>query len=125
MRIRIQTNTPKKLRQEILEMAENGEWETWTLVRLKSEDGDRPICRLIHTPSHDNQYRSIRLRLRLPSEEDLFYKESYLDIIPYIANNCDLTDEEIKNKSGIVLGRFCEILNRYFDSIKEYRVLLK
>ena len=124
MKIRIPTTNFDSLRKQIRDKAENEEWPTWSVVKVKQKDGTS-VRRLVHTPSGDDQYKDIQLRFCNPSDEELKEGKFFLDIIPAKASNSKLSDEDLFNKSAIVLGRFSEILNRYFSSLKGYNVILK
>ena len=124
MKIRIKTKLYTKWRDDIRNRAENGEWETWTIVKVKSlKNPKATIRRLIHVPGDDHQYEDIQLMLCTPSNDK--QGEYYLDIVPKLRNGVKMDKEEFHAKSAIVLGRFCEILNRYFPSLKGYSVILK
>ena len=121
MRIRIFTKECNELREEIRERAHKGEWSTWETIDV----GSKNLKRLIHVPSDDDQYRDIQLRLLNPSDEDIKAGVLYLDILPSVAAGSKLTLKQRREKKAIVLGRFCEILNRYFPNLNGYRVILK
>lgn len=124
MKIRIKTQLYEKWRDEIRNRAGNGEWETWTVVKVKSlKNPKATIRRLIHVPGDDHQYEDIQLMLCTPSNDK--QGEYYLDIVPKLRNGVKMDKEEFHAKSAIVLGRFCEVLNRYFPSLKGYSVILK
>lgn len=124
MKIRIKTKLYNKWRDDIRNRTENGEWETWAVVKVKSLKNPKvTIRRLIHVPGDDHQYEDIQLMLCTPSNDKQV--ENYLDIVPKLRNGVKMDKEELHAKSAIVLGRFCEILNRYFPSLKGYSVILK
>lgn len=124
MKIRIKTKHYNKWRDDIRDRAENGEWETWTIVEVESlKNPEAKIRRLIHVPGDDRQYEDIQLMLCTPSNDKQV--ENYLDIVPKLRKGAEMDEEEFHAKSAIVLGRFCEILNRYFPSLKSYSVILK
>lgn len=125
MKIRIRTQYYEKMRKDIRNRAENGEWETWKVVRISlPQDSKISFRRLVHVPSNDHQYEGIQLLLCTPTKEEIKQGIGYLDIVPKCID-VKLSDDEIFTKSAIVLGRFCEVLNRYFLNLKSYKVILK
>ncbi len=124
MKIQIPTTNYVNLRQQIRNLAESDDWQTWSVVWIKTKDGGE-FRRLVHTPKDDNQYVDIQLMLCSPTETDRRSGKLYLEIRPVRANDSELTDEQVHEKSAIVLGRFCEMLNRYFPLLKGYHVILK
>lgn len=99
------------------------EWDTWDTVDVKLKNG-KTVKRLIHVPNGDDQYKVVQVKLCTPSKEDQKKGLKYLDLVPFIKDS-SLTDKQKRDKKGIVLGRFCEILNRYFPKLSGYRVILK
>lgn len=108
--------------QEIRKRVEDGEFETWSIVNVSIRDS--VFRRIVHTPGRDRQYEDIQLKLCNPSDEDYARGLRYLTIVPAKKVGSSLTNEEFRDKSAVVLGRFCEILNRYFSKINEYHVIL-
>jgi|GEM_PF-6233279 len=126
MKIRIKTQRYDKWRDEIRNRAENEEWETWDVVKVKSQNNpDVFYRRLIHVPGDDHQYEDIQLMLCTPTKDEAKMGIGYLDIVPHLRRGVKMEDDELHAKSAIVLGRFCEILNRYFPNLKSYSVILK
>ena len=126
MKIRIKTQRYDKWRDEIRNRAKNGEWETWDVVKVKSRNNpDVFYRRLIHVPGDDHQYEDIQLMLCTPTKDEAKMGIGYLDIVPHLRRGVKMEDDELHAKSAIVLGRFCEILNRYFPNLKSYSVILK
>lgn len=80
--------------------------------------------RIVHTPGRDKQYVDVQLKLCNPSDEDYARGLRYMTIVSAKKAGSSLTNEEFRDKSAVVLGRFCEILNRYFSKINEYHVIL-
>lgn len=125
MKIRIKTQYYEKWRNVIRNRAESGEWETWKVVRFSlSQDSNISFRRLVHVPGNDHQYEDIQLLLCTPTKEEIKQGIGYLDIVPKCID-VKLSDDEIFAKSAVVLGRFCEVLNRYFSNLKSYQVILK
>ena len=110
------------LRKEIRKRASNHEWSTWDTVEVTTSDGTK-VKRLIHTPPNDDQYKVVQIKLYNPPEKDKKKNPTYLQLIPEVTDK-ELTKEQAEEKVGMVMGRFCEILNRYFPTLKEYHVLL-
>lgn len=126
MKIRIKTQRYDAWRSDIRDRAEAGEWETWSVVKVKSRNNpDVSYRRLIHVPGDDHQYEDIQLMLCTPTKEETKMGVGYLDIVPHLRRGVQMEDDELHAKSAIVLGRFCEILNRYFPNLKSYSVILK
>lgn len=126
MKIRIKTQRYGKWRDDIRNRAEGGEWATWAVVKVKSpKDPNVTFRRLIHVPGSDYQYEDIQLTLCTPTKEEAKQGEGYLDIVPKLRRDVKMENEEFHAKSAIVLGRFCEVLNRYFPGLKSYSVILK
>ena len=126
MKIRIKTQRYDKWRDEIRNRAENEEWETWDVVKVKSRNNpDVFYRRLIHVPGDDHQYEDIQLMLCTPTKDEAKMGIGYLDIVPHLRRGVKMEDDELHAKIAIVLGRFCEILNRYFPNLKSYSVILK
>ena len=111
------------LRKEIRDRAEAREWSTWDVVKVTQKDGST-VRRLIHVPPKDDQYKCVQIMICNPSDEDIKKKNFYIDV-EYKVTDTTLTEEQKSEKVGVVFGRFCELLNRYFPQIKEYRVELK
>lgn len=126
MKIRIKTQRYEKWRKDIRSRAEKGEWETWRVAKVRSlKDPHNLLIRPIHVPGDDHQYEEIQLMLCTPTKEEVRLGIGYLDIVPKLRRGAIMDDEELHAKSAIVLGRFCEILNRYFPNLKSYSVILK
>lgn len=123
MRLRIYYDDYMSLMKEIRDRVEMGEWQTWTVDTINVQG--KKIRRLVHSPKGDDQYRSIQIRLCVPSRDDIKNNEKYLDMIPASKNDVELSNDEFFHKSAVVLGRWCEILNCYFPKISEYHVYLK
>ena len=122
MKIRINCEDYSKAISSIRNRAAKGEWSTWDTVDVKNKNGT--FKRLIHVPDNDDQYKVVQIKLCGPSEEDKKKGLKYIDLIPGIKNTT-MTIKQKKEKKGVVLGRFCEILNRYFPTLTEYKVILK
>lgn len=126
MKIRIKTQFYDKWRENIRNRAEAGEWETWSVVKVKSlKDSKVFYRRLVHVPGDDHQYENIQLMLCTPTKEEAKQGEGYLDIVPKLQRGVKMEDDEFHAKSAVVLGRFCEVLNRYFPGLKSYTVVLR
>ena len=126
MKIRIKTQRYDKWRNDIRNRAEAEEWETWRVAKVKSVLNPKVFFRrLVHIPGGDRQYEDIQLMLCTPTKEEAKQGEGYLDIVPKLRRGAKMENDELYAKSAIVLGRFCEILNRYFPSLKSYSVILK
>lgn len=124
MKIQIPTTNYVALRKQIRDFAESNDWQTWSIVWVKTKDGGK-VRRLVHTPKGDDQYKEIQLMLCDPIDADKKLGKLYLDIKPISAKDCELTEEQVHEKSAVVLGRLCEMLNRYFPLLKGYNVILK
>lgn len=122
MKIKINYNNYSALMQEIRSRVEDGEFETWSIVNVAI--GDSMYKRIVHTPGRDKQYVDVQLKLCNPSDEDYARGLRYMTIVSAKKAGSSLTNEEFRDKSAVVLGRFCEILNRYFSKINEYHVIL-
>ena len=126
MKIRIKTQRYDKWRDDIRNRAEEGDWETWNVAKVKSVLNPKvSFRRLVHIPGNDHQYEDVQLMLCTPTKEETKIGEGYLDIVPKKRKGAKIVDDEFHTKSAIVLGRFCEILNRYFPSLRSYSVILK
>lgn len=126
MKIRIKTRRYDKWRDEIRNRAEDGEWETWCVVKVKSVINPKVTYRrLIHVAGNDHQYEDIQLMLCTPKKDEAKLGIGYLDIVPTLRRGVKMEKEELHAKKAVVLGRFCEILNRYFPTLKRYSVVLK
>ena len=124
MKIQIPTTNYVTLRKQIRDYAESDDWQTWSVIWVKVKDGGK-VRRLVHTPKGDDQYKDVQLKLCDPIEADRRQGKLYLDIIPVKAKDSELTEEQLHEKSAIVLGRMSEMLNRYFPLLKGYKVILK
>lgn len=124
MRIRIIFDDYRTLMWNIRGRVESGEWDTWKVDKVLLSDGNS-VRRLVHVPSHDNQFEMIQIKLCIPSKKDIIEDKHYLDMVPAVKEGVSLSNEELYNKSAVVLGRWCEILNRYFPHVSEYHVYLK
>lgn len=122
MRIRISIKDYDSLRTEIRRRSHRGEWNTWETIEVGTKT---KVERLVHVPKDDDQYKDIQLKLVNPTADDIKANILYLDIIPIVVVGSKLTESQRKEKKAIVLGRFSEILNRYFPKIMGYRVILK
>lgn len=122
MKIKINHNNYSSLMQEIRTRVEEGEFETWSIVNVSMRE--YVFRRIVHTPGRDRQYEDVQLKLCKPSDEDSARGLRYMTIVPAKKTGSCLTNEEFRDKSAVVLGRFCEILNRYFSKINEYHVIL-
>ena len=124
MKIRVYCEEPKALIKNIRDRAENGEWKTWTTeeVALKRDSSAR---RLVHCPSNDNQYLGIQLALSSSSDINAKIGNLYVDLRPKQNKSAEMDESLFYSKSAIVMGRFCEILNKDFPEISEYHVFLK
>lgn len=124
MKIRIYYKYYRTLMREIRDRVEDGEWDTWKVERVIMSDGSF-IRRIVHVPPHDDQYSMIQIKLCLPSKEDVINNEFYLDMIPVVKRGMPLSNKESYNKFAIVMGRWCEVLNKDFPDVSEYHVYLK
>lgn len=125
MKIRIKTQRYEKWRKDIRSRAESGEWETWRVAKVKSQKDPKVfLVRPIHVPGDDHQYEDIQLMLCTPTKEEAKLGIGYLDIVPTLRKGVKMGEDELHAKEAIVLGRFCEILNRYFPLLKRYSVIL-
>lgn len=124
MKIQIPTTNYVALRKQIRDYAESEDWQTWSVIWVKTKDGVK-VRRLIHTPKGDDQYMDVQLMLCDPIEADRKQGKLYLDIKPVKSKDSELTEEQMHEKSAIVLGRLSEMLNRYFPLLKGYKVILK
>lgn len=124
MRLRIYYNDFRALMTEIRDRVESGEWSTWRIDNHINAKGQR-IRRLVHTPPNDNQYVDIQIRLCLPLETDQQKNVFYVDLVPKLKEEKEMENSELYKKSAVVLGRWCEILNKDFPNVNEYHVYLK
>lgn len=126
MKIRIKTQRYVRWRKDIINRADNGEWETWRVEMVESVKKPNTFFkRLVHVPGGDYQYEDIQLKLCTPTKEEAILGIGYLDIVPTLRRGVNMEEEELHAKMAVVLGRFCEILNRYFPHLKSYSVVLK
>lgn len=124
MRLRIYYKDFRALMTEIRDRVESGEWSTWRIDNHINAKGQR-IRRLVHTPPNDNQYVDIQIRLCLPLETDLQKNVFYVDLVPKLKEEKEMENSELYKKSAVVLGRWCEVLNKDFPNVNEYHVYLK
>lgn len=124
MRLRIYYDDFRALMTEIRNRVETGEWSTWSIDYHINENGKR-IRRLVHTPPNDNQYVDIQIRLCLPLEADQQKNVFYVDLVPKLKEEKEMENSELYKKSAVVLGRWCEVLNKDFPEVNEYHVYLK
>ena len=124
MRLRIYYNDFRALMTEIRDRVESGEWSTWRIDNHINAKGPR-IRRLVHTPPNDNQYVDIQIRLCLPLETDQQKNVFYVDLVPKLKEEKEMENSELYKKSAVVLGRWCEVLNKDFPNVNEYHVYLK
>ncbi len=124
MRLRIYYNDFRALMTEIRDRVESGEWSTWRIDNHINAKGQR-IRRLVHTPPNDNQYVDIQIRLCLPLETDQQKNVFYVDLVPKLKEEKEMENSELYKKSAVVLGRWCEVLNKDFPNVNEYHVYLK
>lgn len=124
MRQRIYYNDFRALMTEIRDRVESGEWSTWRIDNHINAKGQR-IRRLVHTPPNDNQYVDIQIRLCLPLETDQQKNVFYVDLVPKLKEEKEMENSELYKKSAVVLGRWCEVLNKDFPNVNEYHVYLK
>lgn len=124
MRLRIYYDDFRALMTEIRNRVEKGEWSTWSIDYHINENGKR-IRRLVHTPPNDNQYVDIQIRLCLPLEVDQQKNVFYVDLVPKLKEEKEMENSELYQKSAVVLGRWCEVLNKDFQNVNEYHVYLK
>lgn len=124
MKIRIKTENYKDIIDDIKQRVRDNEFDTWCSVDVNLESG-RCVTRIIHTPKGDNQYKDIQIAFLRPSSEDLSIGLMYLDIAPKKSFSSKLSDTEFREKSGVVLGRLCELFNNHFPKINEYSVYTK
>lgn len=124
MRLRIYYNDFRALMTEIRDRVESGEWSTWRIDNHINAKGQR-IRRLVHTPPNDNQYVDIQIRLCLPLATDQQKNVFYVDLVPKLKEEKEMENSELYKKSAVVLGRWCEVLNKDFPNVNEYHVYLK
>lgn len=124
MRLRLYYNDFRALMTEIRDRVESGEWSTWRIDNHINAKGQR-IRRLVHTPPNDNQYVDIQIRLCLPLETDQQKNVFYVDLVPKLKEEKEMENSELYKKSAVVLGRWCEVLNKDFPNVNEYHVYLK
>ena len=124
MRLRIYYYDFRALMTEIRDRVESGEWSTWRIDNHINAKGQR-IRRLVHTPPNDNQYVDIQIRLCLPLETDQQKNVFYVDLVPKLKEEKEMENSELYKKSAVVLGRWCEVLNKDFPNVNEYHVYLK
>ena len=124
MRLRIYYKNYRTLLWKIRDRVEAGEWNTWKVERVTMSDG-KTVRRLVHVPPHDDQYDMIQIKLCLPSKEAIKNNEHYLDLIPVVKKGAVLSNKESYQKFAVVMGRWCEVLNRDFPDVSEYHVYLK
>ncbi|MCW4075045.1 hypothetical protein [Segatella copri] len=124
MRLRIYYKDFRALMTEIRDRVESGEWSTWRIDNHINAKGQR-IRRLVHTPPNDNQYVDIQIRLCLPLETDQQKNVFYVDLVPKLKEEKEMENSELYKKSAVVLGRWCEVLNKDFPNVNEYHVYLK
>lgn len=124
MKIQIPTTNYVALRKQIRDYAESDDWQAWSVIWVKMKYGGK-VRRLVHTPKGDDQYKDVQLKLCDPIEADRKQGKLYLDIMPVKAKDSELTEDQLHEKSAIVLGRLSEMLNRYFPLLKGYKVILK
>lgn len=124
MRLRIYYNDFRALMKEIRDRVESGEWSTWRIDNHINAKGQL-IRRLVHTPPNDNQYVDIQIRLCLPLEADQQKNVFYVDLVPKLKEEKEMENSELYQKSVVVLGRWCEVLNKDFQNVNEYHVYLK
>ena len=99
------------LKKKIGEMIDSGEIKTWKFVIEEDKK------RLMYTS--DAQYDSVVLRFITTYIDG----EPYHKILPTVRLNVDNIDLA-KDKFGVVLGRFSEILNCHFSKIDNYKTIL-
>ena len=123
MRIRIECDEVNVLIDDIRQRASKREWNTWNTVDVKLPDVNI-VKRLTHVPPGDDQYECVKVKLCTRSDGEKKKGVRYVDLIP-VVTDATLTTKQKSEKKGIVLGRFCEVLNRYFPTLAVYHVLLK
>ena len=124
MKIRVYCKEPKALIKNIRDRAENGEWKTWTTEEVALK-GDSSLRRLVHCRPDDNQYLGIQLALSSSSDMDTKIGNLYVELKPKLKKGAEMDESLFYSKSAIVMGRFCEILNKDLPEINEYHVYLK
>ena len=120
MKIRIIYEDYPGLIKEIKDRVRKKEFATWEVVSSKSDTGGQ-VTRIVHN-GEDKQYSMVELGLFSPKAGSI---SGHVDIIPKKKLTTDITDDEFHKKSLVVIGRFCEVLNRYFPQINEYTVYTK
>lgn len=105
-------NEYENIKSEIKKLINDGKLPTWQFV---TED---ERSRLMHI-GEDNQYNDVVLRFITSYYEG----GECLKILPTVKN--DAADKsKAKMHFGIVLGRFAELLNNYFEKIGTYETML-
>lgn len=113
MYILVKTSVCPDLKKQISDLIDEEEIETWKFV---VEEGKR---RLMHTPSN-SQYDDVVLRFITTLVDGV----SYIKIMPTVRLGAVDQMRAMMHKA-IVLGRFAELLNVYFDFIGQYTTVLK
>lgn len=124
MKIRIETDRPADLANEIRNRVHNKEFTEWSTVEVPSANG-LLYKRICYSIVGDDQYKNIQIGFFGPTSSDLENGLHFLDIIPKSAMVQNNHDAEFNKKSGVVLSRLCELLNNNFASVNEYKVYTK
>lgn len=124
MKIRIETDRPADLANEIRSRIHNGEIPDWSTIEVPSANG-LVYKRIYYSLLGDDQYQNVQIGFYGPTSADLEKGIQFLDIAPKAAMDSIIQDAEFKRKSGVVLGKVCEMLNNYITSVNEYKVYTK
>lgn len=94
MKLKFYTENPKELKDDILEITENGELDTW---KIYEERGKKYLI-------HSGQWSKKGVILLSPVKNE--YGESLqVEVIPF-----EDAEQEVEEFEGYYLGRFCELM---------------